>query len=283
MVLGASATANASPSWWPRQLPPLPPQIAELLEPPVPVEKKLISSFTKLQKSMRKTLPGKVGLAIVPVGSDRVITMGDLTTGRAWSTLKVPVSLAAERRFGAAVATEEDKAITFSDNDAAGELWGSLGGGQSSVDAVTDVLREGHDLRTQVSSEADDPPSYPGYTPWALADQARFGAHLPCLPGSEHVIRLMSNVASNQQWGVATMGRKQGAVTAVKGGWGPARSGSAGYLVRQLAVITTLRGDVAVSMAAIPSGGSFSKGTRMLDKVGDWLEGHLASLPVGRC
>ncbi|WP_431309105.1 hypothetical protein [Gordonia prachuapensis] len=282
-MLGASATAHASPSWWPRQLPPLPPQIADLLEPPVPVEKKLISSFAKLQKSMRKSLTGKVGLAIVPVGSDRVITMGDLTTGRAWSTLKVPVSLAAERRFGAAVATEEDKAITFSDNDAAGELWGSLGGGQSSVDAVTDVLREGHDLRTQVSSEADDPPSYPGYTPWALADQARFGAHLPCLPGSEHVIRLMSNVASNQQWGVATMGRNQGAVTAVKGGWGPARSGSAGYLVRQLAVITTLRGDVAVSMAAIPSSGSFSTGTRMLDKVGDWLERHLAALPVGRC
>ncbi len=282
LLLG-SATAAASPAWWPPQLPPLPPQIAKFLEPPVPTEKKLISSFAKMQKSMRRSQPGKVGLAIVAVGSDRVITMGDLTTGRAWSTLKVPVSLAAQRRYGAAVAAEEDKAITFSDNDAAGELWGALGGGQSSVDAVTAVLREGHDTRTQVSSEADDPPSYPGYTPWALADQARFGAHLPCMPGSEDVIRLMSNVAANQQWGVATMAPNKGAVTAVKGGWGPATSRSAGYLVRQLAVITTTRGDVAVSMAAIPRNGSFTTGTRMLNRVGDWLERNLPQLPTGRC
>nr|WP_245555642.1 hypothetical protein [Gordonia soli] len=261
----------------------LPPQIQQLLTPPVPVEKKLATSFAALQKSMRKSLPGKFGVSIAPIGGDTPLTFGTLRTGRAWSTLKVPVSLAAQRKNGYRVVQKENKAIMFSDNDAAGDLWGSLGGGRSSVDAVTTVLREGHDDGTRVSSEADNPPSYPGYTQWSLADQARFGAHLPCLKDSEHVIRLMSSVAPNQQWGLAKVGRNQGAVTAVKGGWGPATGNSGGYLVRQLGIITTTRGQVAVAMAAVPKNGSFSTGTAMLNRVGDWLGRNLATLPAGKC
>ncbi|MFW0784534.1 hypothetical protein AAFP35_08415 [Gordonia sp. CPCC 206044] len=282
-VLFGAATAGASPTWWPKQLPPLPPQIAQLFEPPVPMEKKLAKSFAALQKSMRKSLPGQLGLAIAPVGSDAPISMGNLETGRAWSTLKVPVSLAAERNSGVRIAAKEDKAIVFSDNDAAGDLWGSLGGGASSVQAVTNVLREGHDISTRVSSEADDPPSYPGYTMWSLADQARFAAHLPCLPDAEHVIRLMSSVAANQQWGIAKQVTRHGAVTAVKGGWGPGTGFSSAFLVRQLGVISTNAGQVAVSMAAVPKSNSFSDGTRMLNKIGAWLNRNLASLPTGRC
>ncbi len=280
-VVFGGGPAAASPSWWPPQLPPLPPEVSRLLDP-AGMDKKLTKSFASLQKSMRKSLPGKVGLAVVPVGSDRAVTMGDLKSGRAWSTLKVPVSLAAQRMHGYRVAAMEDKAIIFSDNDAAGELWGSLGGGPASVAAVTNILREGHDTRTRVSSEADSPPSYPGYTPWALSDQARFGAHLPCMSGAEDIIRLMSHVAANQQWGIATM-RSRGAVTAVKGGWGPVTSDSGGYIVRQLGIVTTNRGQLAVSMAAVPRSGAFGDGTKMLDKVGGWLERNLAGLPLGRC
>lgn len=262
---------------------PLPEPLARLLAPPVPVEKKLSKGFGGLQKSMRKTMPGQIGIAVVPVGSDKAISLGPLKTGRAWSTLKVPVSLAAQRQNGTAVAAMENKAITFSDNDAAGKLWGSLGGGVASVKAVTGILREGHDLRTRVSSEADAPPSYPGYTQWALVDQARFGAHLPCMAGSEQIIRLMSSVAPNQQWGVAKVGRSAGAVSAVKGGWGPATSNSPGYLVRQLGIISTTRGQFAVSLAAVPKSGKFSDGTKMLNRMGAWLGKYLAELPAGRC
>lgn len=264
-------------------LPPLPPPLDKLFTPPVPPQKKLTTGFGALEKSIRAKYPGEFGLAIVPTGTDTVWSFGGLKTGRAWSTLKVPVSLAAERKNGAAVAAKEDKAIIFSDNDAAGDLWGSLGGGRASVGAVSGVLREGHDTRTRVSSEIDDPPSYPGYTPWALADQARFGAQLPCLPGSEHVIRLMSAVAPNQQWGIARVGHDQGAITAVKGGWGPARGLDRGILVRQLGFIGTTRGQVAVSMAAIPRSGKFSDGTAMLNQMGMWLSRNLAQLPMGRC
>ncbi|MCZ0912247.1 hypothetical protein O0V02_07440 [Gordonia amicalis] len=279
LVVGAGS-ANAVPL---PALPPLPEPFASWFKPPEPVDKKLARSYAALQKSMKKSLPGQLGVAIVPVGGDQVISLGSLKAGRAWSTMKVPVSLAAQRKRGPAVATMEDKAITFSDNDAAGELWGALGGGRASVDAVTAVLREGHDTRTHVSSEIDTPASYPGYTSWALRDQALFGAHLPCLPGSEHIIRLMSDVAPNQQWGIARVGRDKGAVTAVKGGWGPATSRSGGHLVRQLGIISTVDGQVAVSMAAIPRSGSFTDGTKMLTRLGNWLGKNLAELPKGRC
>ncbi|SDU55178.1 hypothetical protein SAMN04488548_1342075 [Gordonia westfalica] len=279
LVVGAG-TATAVPL---PVLPPLPEPFATWLTPPEPIEAKLAKSYATLQKSMKKSLPGQLGIAIVPVGGNQVISLGSLKAGRAWSTLKVPVSLAAQRKRGVAVAAMEDKAITFSDNDAAGELWGALGGGRASVDAVTAVLREGHDTRTHVSSEIDTPASYPGYTSWALRDQALFGAHLPCLPGSEQIIRLMSDVAPNQQWGIAKVGRNKGAVTAVKGGWGPATSKSGGHLVRQLGIITTTDGQVAVSMAAIPRSGSFTDGTKMLTRLGNWLGKNLAELPKGRC
>lgn len=287
VVLGAG-TASASVPWWPPRLPPLsalplPEPIAKLLRPPALPQNTLNSGFVTLQRSMRGPLAGQVGLALAPIGTDRVISMGTLKTARAWSTLKVPIALAAQRKYGSSIALKEDKAITLSDNDAAGDLWGSLGGGRVSVGAVTAVLREGHDARTRVSSEADRPPSYPGYTPWALVDQARFGAHLPCMAGSDDVIRLMSEVAPNQQWGIASTGHNQGAITAVKGGWGPATDASPAYVVRQLGIITTTRGQVAVSMAALPASGRFDDGTKMLTQIGNWLGRNLAQLPFGRC
>ena len=93
----------------------------------------------------------------------------------------------------------------------------------------------------------------------------------------------MSDVAPNQQWGIAKVGRNKGAVTAVKGGWGPATSKSGAHLVRQLGVISTVDGQVAVSMAAIPRSGSFTDGTEMLTRLGNWLGKNLAELPKGRC
>ena len=242
----------------------------------------LDKSFRSLTKSMAKSLPGQVGIAITPVGGDVPISFGSLKTARAWSTLKVPVSIAAQRRLGVEVLPQELKAIEFSDNAAAENLWAVLGGGQQSVDAVTAVLREGHDLRTRVSSEVDRPRSYPGYTPWALADQSIFAAHLPCLPDSGQVLNYMSHVAPNQQWGVAKP-RTRGVRAAVKGGWGPSSDTDGREVVRQVAVITTPRGQYGVSVAALPRSGSFSDGTAMVTRVGKWLLRNLDKFPAGRC
>lgn len=278
VIVGSGSMATAGPA-----LPRLP-SLDQLLAPLFP-QRTLASSFTVLRKSMakQKSTTGEIGVTLIPVGADVGQSFGSLKAGRAWSTLKVPVSLASQRQNGVAVADQEAKAIMLSDNDAASGLWGSLGSSRNAVDAVTSVLREGHDLATRVSSELDRPKSYPGYTNWALVDQARFGAHLPCLSGAEPIVRLMSSVAPNQQWGIAKVGRSQGAVTAVKGGWGPVSDKQRGYLVRQLGLITTNRGQVAVAMAAIPRSGSFDDGKAMLDRVGAWLSQNMAALPLGHC
>lgn len=281
LMVGAG-TANAGPiapglpSWE---------QLIPGLRLPKSPQQQMSSNFALLQKRLAKNkrTAGQIGLALVAVGADEGQSYGPLKVGRAWSTLKVPVSLASQRRNGVAVAAKETKAIKLSDNDAAEDLWGSLGPSRAAVDAVTAVLREGHDSTTRVSSELDVPRSYPGYTPWALIDQARFGAHLPCLAGSDQIIRLMSTVAPNQQWGIAKVGRTQGAVTAVKGGWGPVSDTQRGHLVRQLGVITTNHGQVAVSMAAIPKSGSFSAGVAMLTEIGQFLARNMTLLPLGRC
>lgn len=236
------------------------------------------SSLTKSFDAMSKTLSSPVGLALVPVGGGTVQTFGDLTPQVAWSTSKVPLALAAERKSGPSDA--EANAIQNSDNAAAETLWASLGTPEQAAAAVTKVLREGGDKNTTVLSQRLRPEfSIFGQTVWALADAATFSANLPCLPDSKHVVELMGNVAGNQQWGLKAIESRQ---AAVKGGWGPSVSG--GYIVRQIGILTLRDGrQVGVAMQAPTTAGSMEPGTAALSTVGRWLGRHLAALPGGRC
>ncbi|MFT3715834.1 MAG: hypothetical protein QM774_07765 [Gordonia sp. (in: high G+C Gram-positive bacteria)] len=290
-LAGGAGTAHGAPAAVPLpQLPTIPlPAIPGIpgLGAPAP---DLTKSFAALTASMAKGLPGKVGVALTPVAGSASTSFGDLTTARAWSTLKVPVAIAVERTGapGAkAASAAEIKAIEDSDNDAAEKLWSMLGSNRSAVDAVTGILRDGGDANTRVASQLDAPPSYPGYSSWALADQATFAAHLPCLTGSQNVLGYMGHVSKQQQWGVAEP-KTPGVTSAVKGGWGPATgnpdNGTArGYVIRQLAVITTPRGQIGVSLAALPRSGSFTDGTRMVTRLGQWVLRNLNSFPTGVC
>lgn len=272
-----ASTALAGPA---AALPVLPALPNGSLGAPAISKVELDKSFRALTKAMAKSLPGRVGVAITPVGGDVPTSFGSLTTARAWSTLKVPVSIAAQRKIGAPMLADEAKAIELSDNESAEKLWGLLGGGAASVDAVTAVLREGHDVRTQVSSEVTH--SFPGLTRWDLTDQSVFAAHLPCLPDTGDVLDHMNHVAANQQWGVAKP-TARGVSAAVKGGWGPAAEGTGKNVVRQLAVISTPTGQYGVSLAALPKSGSLTDGNKMLTRVGQWLLKNLGGFPAGHC
>lgn len=279
-VLLAGGPAQAIPL---PALPALPAPLNGSLGTPPAGKAELDKSFASLTKSLKKRLPGQIGLAVTPVGGNAPLRFGPLETARAWSTLKVPVAIAAERNHGQAVIAQEIKAIELSDNEAAGELWGLAGGGHRSVDHVTEVLREGRDVNTRIASEFDDPPSFPGHTPWALADQAIFAANLPCMAGTQEVMKHMGSVARNQQWGFARP-RSGSAVTAnVKGGWGPVSNATGKSVVRQLAVVNTMRGRFGVSIAATPTSGSFTDGTKMLNRVSDWFLRNADKFVAGDC
>ncbi|MFT4125905.1 MAG: hypothetical protein QM662_06705 [Gordonia sp. (in: high G+C Gram-positive bacteria)] len=240
------------------------------------------ASNASLRAGFERAVAGtglRVGLAAAPVGGDSAPTIqfGDTAPGVAWSTIKVPVAIAAERENGPS--GDESNAIINSDNAAAESLWASLGTDAEASRKVMAVLREGGNPDTLVPSEQLRAGfTVFGQTQWALPAAATFAGHLPCMPGTEHVIELMGQVAGNQQWGAEIMRAPRS--TAVKGGWGPSPDGS--YLVRQLGLITYRDGrQTAVAMSA--TGGSMSDGIAALNVVGNWLNRNIGALPRGRC
>ncbi|ALG85204.1 hypothetical protein [Gordonia phthalatica] len=238
--------------------------------PPVLSEQELRTSFDALK------LPAGTGLALVPVGASTPILLGETGTQNAWSVIKVPLALAAERKHG--MSKQEMTAVVDSDNASARILTKSLGSPADATAALSSVLREGRDTTTVLPTAPPGVHPHFGETRWAPADAAVWTAQLPCMLGSEHVLSLMTGVAPNQRWGLM---RVPGQVSA-KGGWGIESDG--GYLVRQIGVITRPDGArVAASISAHRPRMAFRQGTATLDRVGDWLTRHVGSLPGGDC
>ena len=154
------------------------------------------ASFTALEKS----LPGQVGIAYSAPGSTAVQSIGDLQSGSAWSTSKVPVAARVIKdAHGAGSLSSSQRslissAITASDNAAAMQLWDELvsryGGAAGAAQAVTEVLAAAGDTGTTVSSVGRGSFSPYGQTEWSLAGQARFMASLAggCVPGSSYLL-----------------------------------------------------------------------------------------------
>ncbi|WP_218719197.1 hypothetical protein [Nocardia sp. MH4] len=232
----------------------------------------LAADFNAVQQGFR----GSVGLAIMPVGGDKMVTFGTWTSGPAWSTIKVPLAIAALRN-NASYVTTATSAITASDNGAADTLWQSLGSGAAAATAVENVLREGGDTTTTVpTTRTRADASVYGQAEWTLAEQVRFAAHLPCIPQSQRVVGLMQQIIPSHRWGLGAFGSAE-----FKGGWGPDLSGK--YLVRQFGLIDSPSGRIAIAFAAQPDSGSFNDGMTMLDKMATLISGHLGELAGGHC
>lgn len=228
-------------------------------------------------KDLQPSLGGHAGMAIMPVGGTRLSAMGDWTTGPAWSTMKVPLTLAVLRGNGNTSTYQMSAAITESDNAAADGLWQSLGTPDRAAQAVEGVLHEGGDTTTKVPATRSRPDySAFGQAQWSLADQVRFASRLPCLPDSDTVLNLMGQVVWGQQWGVGRLDDAR-----YKGGWGPDPAG--GYLVRQFGLVATPTGQMAIALAAQANSGRFDEGTQILDKLVGLVGKHLGELPAGQC
>ncbi|WP_256670607.1 hypothetical protein [Nocardia cyriacigeorgica] len=227
---------------------------------------------------LTKNQQGRLGLAIMPVGGQRVVTFGDWTTGPAWSTMKVPLAIAALRKSQGSPSYSTTAAITASDNSAADALWQSLGSPQEAAQAVQAVLREGGDATTTVPAiKARAEFSAFGQSEWALADQVRFASRLPCLAESADVVSLMGQIIPNHQWGLGSVFE----TVDFKGGWGPDSEGA--YLVRQFGLVPAPGGQIAVALAAEPASGNFSDGMSTLNKMATLISQHLGELSGGQC
>jgi hypothetical protein len=217
-----------------------------------------------------------VGVHIRVVGRSDPLTLGSWRSGPAWSTIKLPLSLAALAHAGSASTRAlVARAITESDNNAADALWASLGGGPRAATAVDRKLAAEGDAATRTQSRQVRPPFSPfGQTEWSLADQVEFASGLQCdQSGPATTVKAdMASVTPSQQWG---LGHVPGA--RFKGGWGPDSRGR--YLVRQVGLIERGRQVVAVSVAVIARDGTFAQAVAALDLVGEWLGNSLRGLP----
>jgi hypothetical protein len=234
----------------------------------------LAADFAQLQSQLH----AEIGLAVSAVGSAASPSpLGDWQTGPAWSTIKVPLAIAALRQENPPrVTAAMEAAITESDNAAAESIWEGLGDPVTAAHKVEDVLKEAGDSTTVQSQKVRPEFTAFGQTDWPLIDQARFLAFAVCDNRNAPIFSLMGQVEQDQRWGMGTIPDAQ-----IKGGWGPSLSGS--YLVRQIGILSAPTGTIAVAMAAAPASGSFADGTHDLTEVANWLTAHLAALPAGHC
>ncbi|MBN3511469.1 hypothetical protein JYB55_21805 [Mycolicibacterium septicum] len=231
----------------------------------------LTASFTALAEQ----IPGQVGVAIS--NGHRTLSFGTWNTGPAWSTIKVPLAIAAARRDPTTSAPLIERAITASDNAAADQLWSSLGEPTAAAAAVHQVLADGTNPDVQVQAEQIRPPYSPyGQTIWPQADAARFAWALPCIPGAEPVLAQMRNITAGQQWGLAATDN-----TVAKGGWGPDPDGN--YLARQIGLIHTETGTLGVAIATSPDDGTFTTATALLNNLANWVTQNATALPARQC
>jgi len=234
----------------------------------------LDADFAQLQAQLHAS----VGIAVAAVGSNQQpILMGDLPSGPAWSTIKVPLAIAALRQENSPTPTAAmTAAITESDNAAAESIWAGLGDPVTAAHDVEAVLKETGDPTTVEYRRVRPEYTAFGQTDWSLDDQVKFLSSAVCDPRNDPIFALMGNVVPDQSWGIGTIPYSR-----FKGGWGPSTDGN--YLVRQMGTLTAPTGTVAVAMAVAPASGSFDEGTSDLTEVANWLRDHFAALPAGHC
>jgi hypothetical protein len=234
---------------------------------PPPPQLALEPSFARLCAA----LPATIGVAVAAPGRAEVFSLGRWSGGVAWSTIKVPLALAALRSDQPRARELAVKAITESDNPASERLWSLLGEPADAAQRVQAVIRESGDAVTVVESRRLRAGFTAfGQTQWTLEGQARFAAELPCIRGADAVIDLMHHITSDQRWGLAAKG------VAAKGGWGPGVAGD--YLVRQFGIVPIESGHVGVALAAEAHDGAFDTAVEGLNRVTDWLVSRLPEL-----
>jgi beta-lactamase class A len=229
--------------------------------------------------ALEDELGGQIGVALGPPGSTPAESFGELESGSAWSTIKVPISLRLLEDVGgpsglsSAQAEEMRRALTLSDNQAAAALFADLershGGIGGASAAVGEILREAGDSTTQISRQGRDGFSSYGQTEWSLVNQQRFMSRLAagCIstPTSrQYVLDLMGEVSSDS-WGLGSAGLP----AHWKGGWGPGVDGA--YLARQMGILYVGGREAVVALAAIPSDGQFETAEAMATSIAQWL------------
>lgn len=207
-----------------------------------------------------------IGVSFGPLNGESEYTFGELKSGVAWSTSKVPVAIAVLRAGGTADQSM-DAAITQSSNEDAEAMWQSLGAAKNAGEQVDAVFAEAGDNRTSTQTkQVREPYTAFGQTVWSISRQQRFARWVACSEQAQPVFELMGEVTADQAWGIGTADPS----AHFKGGWGPTVDG--GYLVRQFGVMDAQDGQVAVAIMTEVATGALVSGSSVLDQLARWVQ-----------
>lgn len=209
-------------------------------------------------------------LGIATIGKLGPETAGFTAPSPAWSTIKVPIAVAA-MRANPGLEADARAAVSASDNAAAQRLYDAVGPG--AVDAVL----EDAGLAARVNTAPLRPEfSTFGQTQLSVVDEAALANTVACVEGADPVLRLMGEIDLSQAYGLDVAG------ALFKGGWGPDPAGA--YQVRQFGLVP--RGDgtwAPVALTALPADGSYETGQAMLTAAAETLAAEPAQLPAAAC
>jgi len=138
----------------------------------------LAAEFTQLENRLH----AKMGIAVSAGGHGQApMEWGDWQVGPAWSTIKVPLVIAAYRQGNPPQVTAVMRsAITESDNAAAESLWAQLGAPPAAAQRVQQILQQTGDPTVVESRRVRPEFTAFGQTIWSLANQIRFIAGAFC-------------------------------------------------------------------------------------------------------
>lgn len=201
---------------------------------------------TQLDRAVDKTARkyhAKVGVAIS--AGDDTIAVGDKGKGPVWSTIKVPIAIAALK--DGADKSLVDLAIKESDNDAAYSLWSQVQWHEGSADKAVEEMLEDYGSHADIHNTAF------GYSTWSLKDQAVFGAELPCIEEADYVHKVLKDIVSWQKIGLSKEER-----TRAKSGWGLDEDENE-YTYRQFGVHEVTGKRVGVALSVVTDGEDYAK------------------------
>lgn len=218
-------------------------------------------------------LGGSYALAWVDAGG--VHLLGTSPSDVAWSTIKVPIAIAAaDQDPGESTWEHISAAVTRSDNTAAAALWRGLGSPEEAATAVEAVLGEYGAPEVDLETDALRPPfSTFGQSVWTVPSQAGFAAAVMCAAPPSPAGRVhaeLARVVADQQWGVGAL-----AAAHAKGGWGPEPDGA--YVLRQLGDVEVAGRRYALALSARAADGTYARAAADVTELVRWWEQDVAS------
>lgn len=242
--------------------------------------------------SFERSVQGKVGLAVAPLGQGSIQRLGSFQRGHAWSSIKVAIPVTLLRDRASAGLTREERhwakeALSGSNDFAAALLFYKLvkthGGLYGASRAMQEVLARAGDTATTVAT--DLPPSGAfstyGQTQWSLEGSVRFyrslaRGQLLGPAGTAYILGLMEHPSYWESWGLREAGFPEHIRIAAKAGWGTEGSDKGPYLVRQAGILRVGDLGVVVTMMAQDDTGSFGAAVQDLNLTATWLRHHLS-------